>query len=209
VYFPKSTNCILSLINNNMILYERKACTYGSHTSVTLRLYASRTYLYSVALEMCSVSQISLMLCSLLSYRDLASAAFLASSAFGLPPNLPLARAAFSPALVRSRITSRSNSASAPKIWNTSLPPDVVVSMFSCKLLKPMPLALKPFISSMSCLRVRPSLSKRQTTKVSPARRWLADLQIKPEAMQEADYIHGTVLVCVQAELKTGQKEVQ
>jgi hypothetical protein len=37
----------------------------------------------------------------------------------------------------------------------------------------------------------------------------LAGLQIEPEAMQEADYIHGTVLLCVQAELKTGQREVQ
>jgi hypothetical protein len=37
----------------------------------------------------------------------------------------------------------------------------------------------------------------------------LAGLKIEPEAMQEANYIHGTVLVCVQAELKTGQKEVQ
>lgn len=37
----------------------------------------------------------------------------------------------------------------------------------------------------------------------------LAGLQIEPEAMREEDYIHGTVLVCVQAELKTGQREVK
>ncbi len=36
--------------------------------------------------------------------------------ALGRPPRLPLARAAASPAWVRSRIRSRSNSASAPKI---------------------------------------------------------------------------------------------
>ncbi len=34
----------------------------------------------------------------------------------------------------------------------------------------------------------------------------LAGLAIEPEAMEEADYIHGTVLVCEQGELKTGQK---
>ena len=34
----------------------------------------------------------------------------------------------------------------------------------------------------------------------------LAGLQIEPEAVQEADYIHGTVLLCTQAELRTGQK---
>jgi hypothetical protein len=47
----------------------------------------------------------------------------------GRPPVRPRARAAASPALVRSRIRSRSNSARAAKMWNTSLPPGVVVSM--------------------------------------------------------------------------------
>jgi hypothetical protein len=37
----------------------------------------------------------------------------------------------------------------------------------------------------------------------------LVRLKVEPEAMQEVDYIHGTVLVCVQAELKTGQREVK
>jgi hypothetical protein len=37
----------------------------------------------------------------------------------------------------------------------------------------------------------------------------LAGLQIESEAMREDDYIHGTVLRCAQAELKTGQREVQ
>jgi hypothetical protein len=34
----------------------------------------------------------------------------------------------------------------------------------------------------------------------------LAGLHIEPEAMREEDYIHGTVLLCTQAELRTGQK---
>ena len=47
----------------------------------------------------------------------------------GRPPWRPRARAAASPALVRSRIRSRSNSARAAKTWKTSLPPGVVVSI--------------------------------------------------------------------------------
>jgi hypothetical protein len=43
----------------------------------------------------------------------------------GLPPTRPRARAAVSPAMVRSRMRSRSNSASEPKRWNTSLPLEV------------------------------------------------------------------------------------
>ena len=49
----------------------------------------------------------------------------------GRPPLRPLARAASRPAVVRSRITERSNSASAAKTWNTSLPVAVDVSMLS------------------------------------------------------------------------------
>ena len=47
----------------------------------------------------------------------------------GAPPFRPLALAAAKPALVRSAISSRSNSASAAKIPNTSFPVGVVVSM--------------------------------------------------------------------------------
>ena len=43
----------------------------------------------------------------------------------GRPPKRPRARAAESPAWVRSRTSSRSNSAKAPNMWKTSLPPDV------------------------------------------------------------------------------------
>ena len=46
-----------------------------------------------------------------------------------LPPLRPRARAALSPAIVRSRISSRSNSASAAKIPNTRRPAAVVVSI--------------------------------------------------------------------------------
>src|SRR3546814_6249551 len=42
-----------------------------------------------------------------------------------------LSRAARRPAWVRSRIRSRSNWASEPKMLNTSIPPDVVVSICS------------------------------------------------------------------------------
>ncbi|KAG1364770.1 hypothetical protein G6F61_013681 [Rhizopus arrhizus] len=46
----------------------------------------------------------------------------------GRPPFRPRARAEARPATVRSAINSRSNSASAAKIPNTSLPAAVVVS---------------------------------------------------------------------------------
>jgi hypothetical protein len=47
----------------------------------------------------------------------------------GRPPLRPRARAEASPALVRSEMSSRSNSASAAKIPKTSLPAAVVVSI--------------------------------------------------------------------------------
>jgi hypothetical protein len=49
----------------------------------------------------------------------------------GRLPWRPRARAAASPALVRSRMRSRSNSARAANTWKTSLPPGVVVSIAS------------------------------------------------------------------------------
>ena len=51
----------------------------------------------------------------------------------------PRARAASKPARVRSRISARSNSASAPKMWNTSLPALESVSIASFKLRSPTP----------------------------------------------------------------------
>jgi hypothetical protein len=106
-------------------------------------------------------------------YNARAICAFFGVSAFGRPPFRPRARAALSPACVRSRMISRSNSASAPKIWNISFPPDVVVSIASVIDLKPIPRLLRPVIVSMRCLRERPSRSSLHTTRVSPSRRWL------------------------------------
>jgi hypothetical protein len=52
-------------------------------------------------------------------------------------PTRPRARAAVSPVWERSRIRSRSNSATALKMWNNSLPPGVVVSTASVSEPKP------------------------------------------------------------------------
>src|SRR6266545_8004713 len=52
---------------------------------------------------------------------------FLFVDPLGRPPLRPRARAAANPALVRSWIRSRSNSASEAKIWKISLRPGVVV----------------------------------------------------------------------------------
>ena len=84
---------------------------------------------YKVALEILSVLQISSIVLFLSLYKAAAICAFLGVSAFGRPPCRPRALAAFSPACVRSRMISRSNSASAPKMWKISFPPDVVVSI--------------------------------------------------------------------------------
>src|SRR5215213_5753524 len=62
----------------------------------------------------------------------------------GRPPRRPRARAAASPALVRSRMRSRSNSANAANTWKTSLPPGVVVSMASWRLRNPTPHSARP-----------------------------------------------------------------
>ena len=57
----------------------------------------------------------------------------------GRPPRRPRARAAARPAAVRSWMRSRSNSAMAPMMWNSSLPPGVVVSSCSDRLRSPTP----------------------------------------------------------------------
>jgi len=70
------------------------------------------------------------------SFSLASTAARPASANVGLRLNsTPYALAASSPALVRSRMMSRSNSANAPKIWKMSLPPEVVVSICSVRLL--------------------------------------------------------------------------
>ncbi len=65
------------------------------------------------------------------------------------PPFLPRAAAAVNPALVRSRIKSRSNWPSAPNTWKMSRPPGVVVSMASVRERKPTPRASSaPIVSN-------------------------------------------------------------
>jgi hypothetical protein len=64
-------------------------------------------------------------------------------SFFGRPPLRPRARAAFKPACVRSRIRLRSNSASAPKTWNTSCPVGDRVSICSVSEANPTPRAFQ------------------------------------------------------------------
>src|SRR5262249_47581878 len=44
--------------------------------------------------------------------------------------------------------------------------------MCSCRLLNPIPRSLRSVMVAIRCLSVRPSRSRRQTTKVSPTRRW-------------------------------------
>jgi hypothetical protein len=92
------------------------------------------------------------------------------SSTGGRPPWRPRARAAESPAIVRSRIRSRSNSASALNTWKMSRPPLVVVSMLSCSERNP---TRRSRSSCTLCTRStseRPNRSSFHTTMVSPLR---------------------------------------
>ena len=77
-----------------------------------------------------------------------------------------------SPALVRSRIRSRSNSARAANTWKTSLPPGVVVSIASWRLRKPIPRSARPVTVSTRWRSERPNRSSFHTTRVSPGRSW-------------------------------------
>jgi hypothetical protein len=54
----------------------------------------------------------------------------------GRPPTRPRALAAVRPSRVPETISSRMNSARAANTWNTSRPPGVVVSRFSCNEVK-------------------------------------------------------------------------
>ena len=81
-----------------------------------------------------------------------------------------LARAASNPASVRSRITSRSNSARAAITWNISLPVGVVVSMFSLRLFNSIPRCSRVCTVSIRSLSERQRRSSRHTTMTSPAR---------------------------------------
>src|SRR3546814_8587214 len=73
-----------------------------------------------------------------------------------------LSRAARRPAWVRSRIRSRSNWASEPKMLNTSIPPDVVVSICSVSERKPTPRAASSPTFSIRWLIERPRRSRSE-----------------------------------------------
>lgn len=82
------------------------------------------------------------------------------------PPRRPRFSAACNPAFVPSRMRSRSNCASAPNMWNTKRPPEVVVSMFSVIDRNPTPLDS----ISVRCFIDRPRRSSFQTVNVSLSR---------------------------------------
>jgi hypothetical protein len=95
---------------------------------------------------------------------DLSAYSFRARATFedfglrlGRPPDFPLALAATSPAMVRSLMRLRSNSASAPKMWKTSWPVAEEVSMFSVMLRKAIcwdaspDYARPPVVTEMQC----------------------------------------------------------
>jgi len=84
------------------------------------------TYRYSVADDTPMASQISSTESSGSFIRREASLIFPLSMERGRPPFRPRALADASPAIVRSRTRSRSNSARAPKIWKMSLPVGLV-----------------------------------------------------------------------------------
>src|SRR6266571_192473 len=65
-------------------------------------------------------------------YRARASLVCSGESLAGRPPRRPRARAAARPTAARSAISSRSNSASAAKMWKIRRPVLVVVSIPSC-----------------------------------------------------------------------------
>ena len=90
-----------------------------------------------------------------------------------LPPLRPLVLAAARPAMVRSRISSASNSARAAKMPNTKRPLAVVVFILApCPVstLKPTLRLAKSCTVFTRCLRSLPSLSSFQTTSTSPER---------------------------------------
>ncbi len=96
------------------------------------------------------------------------------SSAFslGLPPFLPLARAAWMPALVRSEIRLCSNSANIAMSWKNSMPVGVLVLTSSVSDTKWMFLFFSRSSVSINCFNDRPRRSNFQTTRVSPSLRY-------------------------------------
>jgi len=86
------------------------------------------------------------------------------------PPLRPRLAAAAIPALVRSRIRSRSNWPRAPKTWKISRPPGVVVSIASVSDRRPTPRASRAVTVSMRWVSDRPRRSSFQTTRTSSSR---------------------------------------
>lgn len=85
------------------------------------------------------------------------------------PPLRPLARAAARPALVLSWINRRSNCARAVKMWKTSSPLALVVSITPSEIdLNPIPRCRSSSTKSIRCRIDRPNLSSRQTINTSP-----------------------------------------
>jgi len=115
-----------------------------------------------------AISAIEYLPVSWRSWAVNANCSFSGDKPDGRPPFLPLAFAASSPALVRSRMISCSNSANEAKILKVNLPVAVVVSMWSCKLTKFTSCSWKSATKSTKSLSDRPSLSSFQTTTWSP-----------------------------------------
>ncbi len=86
------------------------------------------------------------------------------------PPIRPCARAASSPAFVRSTISSRSISASGTHhMKEKNAPIGVLVSIASVRLRKLTPRSRNSSTRMTRCRILRPSRSSFQTTRVSPA----------------------------------------
>ena len=99
-----------------------------------------------------------------------AMAMSLSEVAEGLPPIRPRLRGARNSSIVRSRITPRPNSASAPKLRNMSLSSGVAVSMVPVSERKPTPRFSRLWTVAINSASERESRSSRHTTLVSPAR---------------------------------------
>ena len=96
------------------------------------------------------------------------AAIFSASIATGRPPRRPRRRAAARPALTRSRVSDRSNCASAPKTLNRNSPCGVVVSICSVSERNATPRSFSPFTVANRWGSDRPRRSSFHTTRQSP-----------------------------------------
>lgn len=132
-YFARVNRCPLTPITRFPV------CLADSHHSVvtiTLPSSASRLALLAWGIwrynvDAATFNRLATVATVILESFSIAFATWrsLAESEGGLPPTRPRSRAALNPAVVRSRITPRSNSANAAKIWKTSLPLGELVSM--------------------------------------------------------------------------------